>query len=81
MATCPICKSDAEEIEPEFFDGTTFRCPKHGEFQVADSVLKTPALMDADSNQWESALKKATGRAAAGGRPRILTYDFPPQSN
>ena len=36
MATCPICKSDAEEIESGFIDGKTFRCAKHGEFQVSE---------------------------------------------
>ena len=36
MATCPICKSAAEEIEPGRFDGKTYRCPMHREFEVAD---------------------------------------------
>jgi hypothetical protein len=76
MATCPICKLDAEEIEPGAFDGKTFRCPNHGEFDVTGSVLSVRAHMAADSNQWEAALKKATNRIAAGKRPRIVTYDF-----
>ena len=76
MATCPICRSDAEEIEPGVFDGKTFRCPKHGEFDVTGSVLGVRTHMAADSNQWEAALKKAVSRAAAGKRPRTLTYDF-----
>jgi hypothetical protein len=76
MATCPICKSDAEEIESGFIDGKTFRCAKHGEFQVSDSVLNVPALMDADTSQWETALKNAARRADPGLRPRILSYDF-----
>ncbi|MFY9772487.1 MAG: hypothetical protein WBO12_07605 [Xanthobacteraceae bacterium] len=76
MATCPICKSDAEEIESGFIDGKTFRCAKHGEFQVSDSVLNVPALMDADTSQWEAALKNAAWRADPGLRPRILSYDF-----
>jgi hypothetical protein len=65
MATCPICKSDAEEIESGFIDGKTFCCAKHGEFQVSDSVLNVPALMDADTSQWEAALK-----CCLAGRPR-----------
>ena len=76
MAKCPICKSDAQEIEPGFFDGKTFRCPTHHEFEVADTVLKIPVLMDADSSQWEGALKKATNRSAPGRRPRIFSTDF-----
>jgi hypothetical protein len=72
----PICKSDAEEIKSGFIDGKTFRCAKHGEFQVSDSVLNVPALMDADTSQWETALKNAAWRADPGLRPRILSYDF-----
>jgi hypothetical protein len=51
MATCPICQSAAEEIEQGFFDGKTFRCPKHNDFQVSDTVLSKPALMAAARNQ------------------------------
>jgi hypothetical protein len=76
MLTCPICRSTAEEIEPGFFDGKTFRCPNHGEFDVSGSVLNTPALMDADMAQWDVALRIATDRATPGKRPRILTSDF-----
>ena len=76
MATCPICKSDAEEIEPGSFDGKTFRCPKHGEFDVTGSVLSARAHMAADTAQWEAALKKARSRVFGGKRPRIVTYDF-----
>jgi hypothetical protein len=76
MATCPICKSDAEEVKSGFIDGKTFRCAKHGEFQVSDSVLSVPALVDADATQWEAALKNAAWRADPGVRPRILSYDF-----
>jgi len=74
MATCPICKSVAEEIEPGFFDGKTFRCPKHNEFEVTDSALKTQANDTAD--QWEAAYKRAKDKAAAGKRPRISHYSF-----
>jgi hypothetical protein len=76
MATCPICKSEAQEIESGFFDGKTFLCPKDGDFDVANSVFAEPALMAAGSDRWEAALKKATNRAAAGRRPRIVTHDF-----
>ena len=48
IATCPICKSDAQEIEPGVFDGKTFRCPKHGEFDVTGSVLSVRAHMAAE---------------------------------
>lgn len=76
MAICPICKADdAEEIEPGMFDGKTFRCLKHGEFGVSDTVLSVREYMDADAGRWESALANAGSRAIEG-RPRILRFDF-----
>lgn len=75
MVSCPICKAEAEEIEPgTFVDGTWFRCLKHREFGVSDTALKT--RKDAEPEQWESALKKATERAGEGNRPKILDLDF-----
>jgi hypothetical protein len=76
MATCPICKSEAEEIEPGTFDGVWFRCLKHREFGVSDTVLSLKPRMDAGSDEWEAALKKAIERAGAGERPKILDLDF-----
>jgi hypothetical protein len=67
MATCPICKSEAEEIEGETFDGGVwFRCLKHREFGVSATALKT--RKNADPEQWEGALKKAIERAGEGNR-------------
>jgi len=75
MATCPICKAEAEEIEPgTFVDGVWFRCLKHREFGVSDTALKT--RKDAEPEQWERALKKAIERAGAQERPKILDLDF-----
>jgi hypothetical protein len=74
MLICPICKSEAEEIEPGTFDGVWFRCLKHREFGVSNTALKT--RKDAEPEQWESALKKATERAGEGNRPKILDLDF-----
>ena len=76
MIKCPICKSDAEIIEPGMFDGNTFRCPNpnHKEFDVAHSVLRSSSLMDKSPVQWENALSRAALRE--GARPRITTYDF-----
>ena len=39
MTTCPVCKAKAEEIELGTIDGKIFRCPKHGDFAVANSVF------------------------------------------
>ena len=74
MTMCPICKAEAEEIEPGTFDGVWFRCLKHREFGVSDTALKT--RRDAEPEQWERALKKATERAGEGNRPKILDTDF-----
>jgi hypothetical protein len=70
MTMCPICKAEAEEIEPGTFDGVWFRCLKHREF----GALKT--RKDVEPEQWERALKKATERAGEGNRPKILDTDF-----
>ena len=74
MATCPVCKSEAEEIEPGTFDGVWFRCLKHREFGASDTALKT--RKDAEPEQWERALKKAIERAGAEKRPKITDDDF-----
>ena len=74
MATCPICKSEAEEIEGDAFDGVWFRCLKHREFGVSNTALKT--RKDAEPEQWERALKKAIERAGPEERPKILDLDF-----
>ena len=74
MATCPVCRSEAEEIEPGTFDGVWFRCLKHREFGVSDTALKT--RKDAEPEQWERALKKAIERARGENRPKITDDDF-----
>jgi hypothetical protein len=74
MATCPICKSEAEEIEGDTFDGVWLRCLKHREIGVSDMALKT--RKNAEPEQWEGALKKAIERAGPEERPKILDLDF-----
>ena len=74
MVTCPICKSEAEKIDPGTFDGVWFRCLTHREFGVSDTALKT--RRNADQEQWERALKKAIERAGPEERPKILDLDF-----
>ena len=63
---CPICKSAAEVIETDYSDGKTFRCQKHGEFDVAETVLDTPIFMNARLDDWEAALKTASDQAIKG---------------
>jgi hypothetical protein len=73
--TCPICGSEAEEIDQGTFDGTAFRCKTHGEVEVTyDALFENRG---ASPEQWERAFQIAwTRAAAAGGRSRIFTYDF-----
>jgi hypothetical protein len=73
--TCPICGSEAEEIDQGTFDGTAFRCKTHGEVEVTyDALFENRG---ASPEQWERAFQVAWTRAtAAGGRPRIFTFDF-----
>ena len=70
----PDLQSGGGKIEPGTFDGVWFRCLKHREFGVSDTALKT--RRDAEPEQWERALKKATERAGEGNRPKILDTDF-----
>ena len=74
--TCPICGSETEEIDQGTFDGTAFRCKTHGEVEVTYDALYE--IRVASPDQWERAFQVAWTRAAAaaGGRPRIFTYDF-----
>ena len=76
MAQCPICKSEAEVIEPHHIDGITFSCPTHGEFGVARNVFRVQEYMNANSTRWERALQIAKIQAPTGVRPRITTYEF-----
>jgi hypothetical protein len=76
MAICPICKSISEQIEPGLRDGKTYRCPKHDEFDVTDTVLQSSDLMNANATKWETALERARERALPGKRPRIRTNHF-----
>jgi hypothetical protein len=76
MAICPICGSEAEELD-KVADAEGFDCPKHGKFKVASTVF---VLENADGarspEQWEAAFKKAKEKARRGTWPLITTYDF-----
>ena len=75
MATCPICKGPAEQIDEGKFDGMGFDCQAHGKFWVADSVFGE--LKQRTREQWEKALTIAAARRAKDGQPPlIMTYDF-----
>jgi hypothetical protein len=71
---CPICGTEAQEIEPGMGDFHTVRCPQHGEFQFSDTLRAdtTPRTVE----QWERALAQARESAAPGARPRITSCEF-----
>jgi hypothetical protein len=79
---CPICKSEAQELERGFFDGYALKCPTHGEIEFSDTVRTT--RMNEPRDVWERAHTNARERAVkdtqhetvAGKRPRILDSDF-----
>jgi hypothetical protein len=41
MRKCPICKSDAEELDRGTFDGFTIQCSTHGEVEFSDTARST----------------------------------------
>jgi len=52
---CPICNSSA----PRTCDATSFHCPTHGDFKVADTVFAEEGAEDYTREEWEAALDKA----------------------
>jgi hypothetical protein len=76
MAQCPICKLEAEVIEPGQIEVITFSCPTHGEFGVAGNVFRVQEYMNANSTRWERALQIAKIQAPPGTRPKITHHEF-----
>jgi hypothetical protein len=77
MAICPICQSEAKELD-KTGDVDGFDCPKHGKFKVASTVfvLASAGPQSLGREQWEASFKKAKGKARPGTWPLITTYDF-----
>ena len=77
MATtrCSICGSGAQRELPRTGEFDVIHCPKHGEFEVSDTVM---AAWDGKASQslWERALERAKLRAESGKRPRMMDADF-----
>jgi hypothetical protein len=59
---CPICKSEAAEIDRGLFDGVGFDCKFHGRFRVSGTVLAQ--RKGRTRRQWEHALMLARARAS-----------------
>ena len=61
---CPICNSEAAEIDRGLFDGVGFDCKFHGRFRVSGTVLAQ--RKGRTRRQWEHALMLAKARASDG---------------
>ena len=68
MTRCPICNSEATEIDRGLFDGMGFDCKFYGRFRVSGTVLAQ--RRGRTRKQWEHALMLARARAS-GGLPLI----------
>ena len=61
---CPICNSEAAEIDRGLFDGVGFDCKFHGRFRVSGTVLAQ--RKGRTRRKWEHALMLAKARASDG---------------
>jgi hypothetical protein len=71
---CPICKTSAQEFPAG--DATSFHCPTHGDFKVAEAVFAEAKAKGYTQNQWEAALNNAEQRAEPDEGPLIIVDDF-----
>jgi hypothetical protein len=62
VTRCPICKSEAAEIDRGLFDGIGFDCKFHGRFRVSGTVLAQRKKWT--RRRWEHALMLARARAS-----------------
>ena len=62
MTRCPICNSEAEEINRDIFEGVGYDCKFHGRFRVSGTVLAQRKRRT--RRQWEHALMLAKARAS-----------------
>ena len=67
---CPICKSAAENITDNDFDGKIISCPKCEEYEISGTVENRFSTMSKKDR--ERALEKAK-KFARGNRPSINT--------
>ena len=69
VTRCPICNSEAAEIDRGLFDGVAFDCKFHGRFRVSGTVLAQ--RKGRTRRQWEHALMLARARASETTTPLI----------
>jgi hypothetical protein len=70
---CPICKSPAQELR-RIGNATSFLCPIHRNFKVADTILAERRHYS--RSEWQAALRKAKKRTKPMGWPLITSNDF-----
>jgi hypothetical protein len=75
MNNCPICKSNAEELETRTPEMHAIRCETHGEFEFSNTLTHI-TLWSAPREVWERALQNAKSRTGPGVRPKIIRDDF-----
>ena len=69
---CPICKSEAAEIDRGLFEGIGFDCKFHGRFRVSGTVLAQ--RKGHTRRQWEHALMLARARTSNG--PPLISSEL-----
>jgi hypothetical protein len=62
VTRCPICNSEATEIDRGLFEGMGFDCKFHGRFRVSGTVLAQKR--GRTRIQWEHALMLAKARVS-----------------
>jgi len=73
---CPICHGKATPLDA-VINSRGFECQSgHGRFRVSLTAFALPHLMDAGTDQWELALKKAKARQPDAWAPTIEHTDF-----
>lgn len=73
MATCPICKKEAKELD-RTGDHDGFDCPLHNKFKVSDTAMVT--RKDEPESSWEKAFAMAKARTSSEDWPLIRDQDF-----
>jgi hypothetical protein len=73
MATCPICGSNASDLDITG-DAESYDCPRHGKFKVSGTAQSWREI--ASHEQWEGALARAKARVTTDRWPMIITSYF-----
>ena len=72
MTRCPICNSEATEIDRGLFEGMGFDCKFHGRFRVSGTVLAQGKKHT--RKRWEHALMLAKARVTDG--PPLISSEL-----